>query len=76
MAAERRVRARMSGLSIFGIVIFAFNGLLAFMNAVMATELGFRILFIVAGVVMVGVAVLLLMRWFFSDASAENESRR
>ena len=74
--ATKRVRERMSGLSLFGIVIFAFNGSLAFMNAVMATELLFQVLFALAGVVLVGVAVWLLMRWYFSDASAEQERRR
>ena len=55
-----------SGSQIVGWVAIVFCGLLAFVNAAtIASSDGMRAFLIVAGVVLIGIFVTLLVRWFF-----------
>ncbi|TFB74397.1 hypothetical protein E3O21_13500 [Cryobacterium flavum] len=57
---------RPSGRQIVGWVAIVFCGLLAFVNAAtIASSDGMRAFLIVAGVVLIGILVTLLGRWFF-----------
>jgi hypothetical protein len=62
--SETRSTKRPAGAVIFGWVAVFFCGLLSLLNAALATELGFRVLFIVCGVVLVAGGIILVSRWY------------
>lgn len=55
---------RPSGVVVFGWVAIFFCGLLAFINAALATEVGFRIFFLVCGALLAVIGVIVVVRWY------------
>ena len=59
----KKSRKRPSGLLVLGWSSLLFCALLAFLNAVIATEPGLRALFLVCGGVMVVTDIVMVCRW-------------
>jgi hypothetical protein len=55
---------RPSGVVITGWVAVLFCGALAFLNATIATEVGFRVFFLVLGAILVVGGICLIARWY------------
>lgn len=65
---------RPSGGVIAGWVAILFCGFLALLNAVIATDLGFRILFIVCGTILVVGGLIIIWRWYRKTRPASRHS--